>query len=142
MPSFWHGCAGGTTVRRAAKVPGWYETQRRRHGGVIAAYEALGRACRAAGPLDGRTAALVKLGIAVGARLEGAVHSHVRRSLEAGASLDDCRHVVLLATTTIGFPAMMAALSWVEDVAAERGARGAGARRAAAGKSTPSRRRR
>ena len=106
-------------MAKRTKVPGWYETQRRRHGGVIAAYEELGRACRAAGPLDGRTAALVKLGIAVGSRLEGAVHSHVRRSVEAGASLDDCRHVVLLATTTIGFPAMMAALSWVEDVAVE-----------------------
>lgn len=99
------------------KIPGWYETQRQRHGEVIAAYEGLGRACRTAGPLDGRTAALVKLGIAVGSRLEGAVHSHVRRSLEAGATADECRQVVLLATTTIGFPAMMAALSWVEDVA-------------------------
>jgi alkylhydroperoxidase/carboxymuconolactone decarboxylase family protein YurZ len=109
---------------------------------VIAAYEKLGEACRSAGPLDGRTAALVKLGIAVGSRLEGAVHSHVRRSLEAGATLDECRHVVLLATTTIGFPAMMAALSWVEDVAAERGARMTGRRTAAARKSAPARRRR
>jgi alkylhydroperoxidase/carboxymuconolactone decarboxylase family protein YurZ len=129
-------------MAKRTKIPGWYETQRRRHGGVIAAYEELGRACRAAGPLDGRTAALVKLGIAVGARLEGAVHSHVRRSVEAGASLDDCRHVVLLATTTIGFPAMMAALSWVEDVAVERGARGAGGKSAPARKSARSRRRR
>jgi alkylhydroperoxidase/carboxymuconolactone decarboxylase family protein YurZ len=129
-------------VRRPTKVPGWYETQRRRHPGVIAAYEKLGEACRSAGPLDGRTAALVKLGIAVGSRLEGAVHSHVRRSLEAGATLDECRHVVLLATTTIGFPAMMAALSWVEDVAAERGARMTGRRTAAARKSAPARRRR
>jgi len=45
------------------------------------------------------------------------VHSHTRRSLEAGATIDECRHVVLLSLTTIGFPAMMAALSWVEDVA-------------------------
>jgi 4-carboxymuconolactone decarboxylase len=103
-----------------AKIPGWYQTQRRRYPEVIDAYEALGEACRRAGPLDTRTAALVKLAIAAGSRLEGAVHSHVRRSLEAGATLDECRHVVLLSTTTVGFPAMMAALSWVEDVAAER----------------------
>ena len=100
-----------------AKIPGWYEKQRKRYPDVFGAYERLGAACRGAGPLDKKSAALVKLGIAVGARLEGAVHSHVRRSLEAGATADDCRHVVLLATTTIGFPAMMAALSWVEDVA-------------------------
>ena len=100
-----------------AKIPGWYQKQRKRYPDVFAAYERLGAACRGAGPLDEKTAALAKLAIAVGARLEGAVHSHVRRSMEAGATADECRHVVLLATTTIGFPAMMAALSWVEDVA-------------------------
>lgn len=101
------------------KIPGWYQEQRKKHPQVIKAYETLGEACRKAGPLEGKALALVKLGIAVGARLEGAVHSHTRRSVEAGATIDECRHVVLLATTTIGFPAMMAALSWVEDVARE-----------------------
>jgi alkylhydroperoxidase/carboxymuconolactone decarboxylase family protein YurZ len=101
------------------KIPGWYKEQSKKYPAVFKAYEALGQACRTAGPLDARTAALAKLAIAVGARLEGAVHSHVRRSIEAGATFDDCRQVVLLATTTIGFPAMMAALSWVEDVAKE-----------------------
>jgi alkylhydroperoxidase/carboxymuconolactone decarboxylase family protein YurZ len=101
------------------KIPGWYEEQQRRYPKVLKAYEDLGAACQQAGPLDARTRALAKLAIAVGARLEGAVHSHVRRALEAGASIEDCRHVVLLATTTIGFPAMMAALSWTEDVAKE-----------------------
>lgn len=100
-----------------AKIPGWYKEQKKRYPKVVEAYETLGDACRQAGPLDGKTLALVKLSIAVGARLEGAVHSHVRRSLEAGATVDECRHVILLSTTTIGFPAMMAALSWVEDVA-------------------------
>ncbi len=99
------------------KIPGWYKEQKKRFPKVLDAYEALGDACRQAGPLDGKNLALVKLAISVGARLEGAVHSHSRRSIEAGATLDECRHVVLLATTTIGFPAMMAALSWVEDVA-------------------------
>lgn len=104
-----------------AKIPGWYQEQRKRFPKVFQAYESLGDACRKAGPLEEKTAALVKLAIAVGSRLEGAVHSHVRRAVEAGATLDECRHVVLLATTTIGFPAMMAALSWVEDVAKDGG---------------------
>ena len=104
-----------------AKIPNWYMEQRKRHPEVLEAYEELGEACRKAGPLDGKTQALAKLAIAVGARLEGAVHSHVRRAIEAGVSADECRHVVLLATTTIGFPAMMAALSWVEDVAGDGG---------------------
>jgi alkylhydroperoxidase/carboxymuconolactone decarboxylase family protein YurZ len=102
-----------------AKLPGWYSEQKKRYPEVLEAYESLGEACRNAGPLAGKMLALAKLAVAVGARLEGAVHSHARRSLEAGATIDECRHVVLLATTTIGFPAMMAALSWVEDVARE-----------------------
>jgi alkylhydroperoxidase/carboxymuconolactone decarboxylase family protein YurZ len=101
------------------KIPGWYQEQRKKYPEVFKGYEELGEACQKAGPLDARTRALVKLAIAVGTRHEGAVHSHARRSLEAGATLAECRHVVLLALTTIGFPAMMAALSWVEDVAKE-----------------------
>ena len=103
------------------KIPGWYQEQRKRFPKVVKAYEDLGEACQQAGPLDEKTRALAKLALAVGARLEGAVHSHVRRAVEAGATLDECRHVVLLGTTTIGFPAMMAALSWVEDVAKDQG---------------------
>ena len=99
-----------------AKVPDWYNSQRKRYPEVFEAYERLGKPCRDRGPLAAKEAALVKLAIAVGARLEGAVHSHTRRALEAGATPDECRHVALLATTTLGFPAMMAALSWVEDV--------------------------
>jgi alkylhydroperoxidase/carboxymuconolactone decarboxylase family protein YurZ len=37
------------------------------------------------------------------------------RSKRVGTT-DEIRHVVLLATTTIGFPAMMSAMSWVDDV--------------------------
>ena len=101
------------------KIPGWYEEQRKRFPRVIETYEKLGEATLQAGPLDGKTRALTKLGIAIGSRHEGAVHSHVRKSLEAGATIDECRHVALLSTTTIGFPSMMAALSWVEDVTKE-----------------------
>jgi alkylhydroperoxidase/carboxymuconolactone decarboxylase family protein YurZ len=102
------------------KVPDWYTQVTKRHPKVLKAYESLGQTCQEAGPLDGKTRALVKLAIAVGARLEGAVHSHARRAVEAGVSLDEVRHTVLLATTTIGFPSMMAALSWVEDVSQPR----------------------
>lgn len=83
---------------------------------VMRAYESLGTATAKAGSLDAKTRALVKLGIATGAWREGAVHSHTRRALAAGCSPDEIRHVVLLATTTLGFPSMMAALTWVEDV--------------------------
>lgn len=102
-----------------SKPPEFYRRFIERYADVGKAYEELGEATKKAGPLDRRTAELVKLGIAIGARHEGAVHSHARRALEAGASPQEVRHVVLLATTTLGFPAMMAGLSWVEDVLEE-----------------------
>jgi AhpD family alkylhydroperoxidase len=80
------------------------------------AYESLGAATQQAGPLNAKTRALVKLAIAVGCGREGAVHSHTRRALQAGCTPDEIRHVVLLGTTTLGFPSMMAAMSWVEDI--------------------------
>ena len=66
--------------------------------------------------MNGKTRALVKLGLAVGGQMEGAVHSHTRRALEAGCSPDEIRHVVLLSTTTLGFPSMIKALTWVDDI--------------------------
>ena len=59
---------------------------------------------------------LVKLGIAVGAGLEGAVHSHTRRALAEGITPEEIRHAILMAMTTVGFPRTMAALSWVNDL--------------------------
>lgn len=86
---------------------------------MFQAYDQLGAATASAGPLDGKTRALVKLGIAVGTQMEGAVHSHTRRAVEAGCSSDEIRHVVLLSTTTMGFPGMMKTLSWIEDIVGE-----------------------
>lgn len=83
---------------------------------VIKAYEEMGEAVHKAGPLDDKTRALIKLAISTGARMEGAVHSHTRKAIKAGATKEELRHVALLSLPTIGFPSMMAALSWVDDV--------------------------
>jgi alkylhydroperoxidase/carboxymuconolactone decarboxylase family protein YurZ len=66
--------------------------------------------------LDGKTQHLVKLAVAIGAGLEGAVHSHVRRSKEAGLTDEEIYHTALLAITTIGWPSAIAALSWIDDI--------------------------
>ena len=86
---------------------------------VAKAYETLGDAVHAAGPLDKKTRTLIKLSISIGARLEGAVHSHVRKALNAGVKPDELRHAALLSLPTIGLPSMMAALSWIDDVLQE-----------------------
>ncbi|MBI2947565.1 MAG: carboxymuconolactone decarboxylase family protein [Verrucomicrobia bacterium] len=99
-----------------SKPPARYLKFQKDYPGVFKAYSALGSATQKAGPLNAKIRALAKLAIAVGARLEGAVHSHTRRALEAGCTAAEIHQIVLLATTTIGFPAMMSALSWVDDV--------------------------
>jgi alkylhydroperoxidase/carboxymuconolactone decarboxylase family protein YurZ len=100
----------------ANKIPARYLQFQRSYPKVFKAYDALGAATQESGPLPHRSRALIKLAIAVGARLEGAVHSHTRRALAAGCTPEEIRHTVLLATTTLGFPSMMACLSWVDDV--------------------------
>ena len=102
-----------------SKLPNRYTEFLERYPEIGNAYHSMGKAVQVAGPLDAKTQALVKLGIAIGARMEGAVHSHVRKARSAGASADEVRHAVLQATTTLGFPGMMAALSWADDVLEE-----------------------
>lgn len=79
-------------------------------------YADLALKCHNWGPLDEKTRRLVKLGIALGLCSEGAVRSHARRALEAGARPDEIRHVLLLSFTTVGFPSMQAAMKWIEEV--------------------------
>ena len=101
-------------------MPGRFVQFQKRFPAVFGAYDALGAATAEAGPLEAKTRALVKLAIAVGGQMEGAVHSHTRRAVEAGCSAEEIRHVVLLSTTTMGFPSMMKTLSWVEDIIGDK----------------------
>ncbi|NKB88100.1 MAG: carboxymuconolactone decarboxylase family protein [Acidobacteria bacterium] len=97
-------------------IPKFYTRFIERYPDVGAAYQDLAKACKEAGPLDPKTAELVKLGISIGAGTSGATRSHTRKALAAGASHDEIVHAVLMATTTLGFPNMMRGLAWVQDV--------------------------
>jgi AhpD family alkylhydroperoxidase len=99
-----------------SKLPKNYVQFRSRYKKLAGALDNLGKAVREEGPLDEKTAQLIQLAAAASIRSEGAVHSHCRRALEAGASNEEIRHALILLTSTLGFPAMMAALSWVEDM--------------------------
>lgn len=87
-----------------------------RYPSVAEAYSSLGDAVRQVGPLSEREISLVKLGISLGARLEGAAHAHTRKALAAGVDEESLRQVAILSCPTLGFPQMMAGLGWVEDV--------------------------
>ena len=106
----------GSSTPGPHKLPARYVQFQKLYPALFEAYDNLGKASGDAGPLEGKTRALVKLALAVGAQMEGAVHSHTRRAIEAGCSAEEIRHVTLLAVTTLGFPAMMKTLSWVDDV--------------------------
>ena len=93
-----------------------YQLMKRRYPEFMAAVENLGTAAASAGPLDERTKELIQLAAAAAAGLEGAVHSHARRALQAGATPEAVCHTLLVLTSTIGFPTVVAALSWVDDV--------------------------
>ncbi|MCI0617776.1 carboxymuconolactone decarboxylase family protein [bacterium] len=96
--------------------PSTYLEFKKKYPELTTAYETLGEECQKAGPLNAKERALAKLCIAVGAGLEGGVHSHTRRALDAGLTHDEIRHAVLLSLTTTGFPSMMRTMTWVEDV--------------------------
>lgn len=82
-------------------------------------FEALGIKCRESGPLDERSARLVKLGMAIVTGSKGGIKSQARRALAEGFNLAEVRHAAVLALPTIGFPPIIAALGWIEEVAAE-----------------------
>jgi alkylhydroperoxidase/carboxymuconolactone decarboxylase family protein YurZ len=98
------------------KMPSFFHSLKQSHPDFIDAVDRLGQAVREQGPLDNKTAHLVQLAAAAAIRSEGAVHSHARRALGAGASIEEVRHTLMLLTSTIGFPTVVAALSWAEDV--------------------------
>jgi len=93
-----------------------YEWLVTKFGKVMESHQGLGKALREAGPINEKDANLIQLGAAAATKAEGAVHSHVRRAQDAGASPDEIYHAILLLASTIGFPAVAAALSWARDI--------------------------
>ncbi len=100
----------------AAQPPERYRRFGEHFPELLESYEALGAKLREAGPLELKTIRLLKLSMAIGARLKGAVFAHARLALQEGCSPEEVRHTAVLALTTLGLPHMMAALSWVDQV--------------------------
>jgi len=80
------------------------------------AFQALGAAAGAAGPLSEREQRLVNLALALGGDSEGATHSHTRRGLAEGVSPEELEHIAFLAITTLGWPQAIRGLTWIRDV--------------------------
>ena len=105
----------GLTVRDDADRPVTFQRFSARFPGVTEAHAALGAATDEAGPLGPREMELVKLGLCVGAGLESATKSHVRRALEAGLTREGIEHAVLQAVGTLGFSPTVRAWVWATE---------------------------
>ena len=98
------------------KLPKLFLSIKERHKKYFDAVETLGKTVKEEGPLGEKTIQLIQLAASVSIRSEGAVHSHTRRALEAGATKEEICHTIILLTSTIGFPTVTAALSWADDI--------------------------
>src|SRR5262245_29876725 len=94
----------------------------RRFPKIAQAWSLLGEAGEI-GPIPGKTARLIKLGISIASRSEGATHSATRKALAVGATPEEIFQVVALAASNIGLPQTVAAFTWVAETIAAKPAR-------------------
>jgi alkylhydroperoxidase/carboxymuconolactone decarboxylase family protein YurZ len=96
------------------KPPDAYRRFVERHPALDKAWSLIAEAGKG-GPLDDKTARLIKLAIAIGAGREGAVHSGVRKAVAVGVTRAELEQVVALAAGTLGMPSCVAVHCWVLD---------------------------
>ncbi len=113
-------------------LPRAWERLTAEYPAVTAAYEQLAEAARGAGPLDEETVALLKVAVSVGRGAWRTVHAHAKKALRGGARPDALRHIALLALPTLGLPAALDALRWIDESISEyQGAHGGTRKRGA-----------
>ena len=101
-------------------LPDIFKTFVERHREISETLLKVGELCSQAGPIDQINQHLIRMGIAVGAQSQGGVRSHARRALDAGATKEQVLQTVLLSSTIVGFPAMIAAYGWLEELISAR----------------------
>ena len=99
---------------RDEKLPGTFRQFIERFPELGQTHQRIAEAVDALGPLDRRTCELIKIGISLGAGLESALRSHVRRAMEAGATEQEIEQALMLGMNTIGFPRTVAGWSWAK----------------------------
>ena len=97
---------------KRSQLPGTYRNLQDAFPEITAAHDQMASAVEHSGPLDSKTCALIKIGVSVGAGLESALRSHVRRAMQAGASEEEIVQAIFQGMNTIGFPKTVAAWSW------------------------------
>jgi 4-carboxymuconolactone decarboxylase len=106
---------GPQSVDDSVRAPRSWRQLNDRYPDVTAAYDVLSGVCRGAGPLDESAVALVKLAVSVGRGASRTVHAHAKKALRAGADPDALRQVALIGLPTVGLPAALDALRWIDE---------------------------
>jgi len=104
-----------TKSKKNSGVPQTFKDFITKYPALGEAHEKVARAVDKVGPLDEKTRALIKIGICIGAGLDSAMRSHVRRAMQAGVSEQEIEQAVLLAMNTCGLPRTVAAWSWAQQ---------------------------
>lgn len=97
------------------ELPPPVDNFRKEYAEVWKAFTDLGDKRHEAGPLDEKTRRLIKVALCIAAGFEGGTHSAVRNAVSSGCSLEEIRHVAVLGTSTIGLPATIRGLTWIND---------------------------
>ncbi len=96
-------------------VPTTFKEFIRKFPALGKAHEDVAKAVDAAGPIDPKHRELIKMGICMGAGLESAFRSHVRRAMQHDASVAEIEQTVLMSMNTCGFPRTVAAWQWAHQ---------------------------
>ena len=102
-------------MKSGPKPPKAYEAFLKRYPEIGEAWDRLGEASKK-GPIDEKSARLIKLASSIGALRQGAVRAGVRKALAEGITRAEIEQVIALAVGTIGFPASVAVFTWIEDI--------------------------
>lgn len=101
--------------RNSGRMPGAFKRFAERFPDLVDAHERIAQAVDAEGQFDARIAELIKIGICQGAGLESALRSHVRKAMQAGASVRDIEQAIVQGMNTVGFPRTVAAWNWAHE---------------------------
>ena len=96
----------------ASPLPGPYQQFILKYPELGEAHEQIASAVEQVASIDAKTCALIKIGICVGAGLESALRSHVRKAMKNGATRAEVEQSILLGMNTVGFPRTVAAWTW------------------------------
>jgi AhpD family alkylhydroperoxidase len=95
-------------------LPPHFKRFMKKYPDVWDAHQRLTEACAESGPLDRKTRELIKVAISGASNQETALERHVVMAAQEGATREEIYQVILLMTTTVGFPRASAALKWAE----------------------------